>query len=150
MRKDVECTFGIMKKRFTILDKGIDTKNIEETDQVVLTCCSLHNLLLQNDGRDGAWEGGVAMDSNNTNVALNRLNSAGDTEGASSDDNLMNGASSDDNLMNESYEYVSESVTIVRQMHQATFKKKLVEHFDTLFHQNKIIWPKNENKQRKI
>ena len=142
MRKDVECTFGIMKKRFSILDKGIDIKRIEEADQVVLTCCALHNLLLKIDDRDGAWEGGVAMDSDNSNFAMNRLHNSGNSE-----DNLNN---SEGNQTNDSYEYASDSFTIVKNMHQAIFKQRLVEHFDILFHKNKIIWPKSVEKQRKL
>ena len=149
MRKDVECTFGILKKRFTILDKGIDIKNLEEADQVVLTCCSLHNLLLKIDERDGAWEDGVAMNNSSTNFALNRLNSANNSDEVTSDDDADE-ESSDDNQMISDYEYASESVTVVRQMHQSIFKSKLVEHFDILFHQNKIVWPKNVEKQRKL
>ena len=144
MRKDVECTFGIMKKRFSILDKGIDIKRIEEADQVVLTCCALHNLLLKIDERDGAWEGGVAMDSDNdnSNFAMNRLHNSGNSE-----DNHNN---SEGNQTNDSYEYASDSFTIVKNMHQAIFKQRLVEHLDILFHKNKIIWPKSAEKQRKL
>ena len=141
MRKDVECTFGILKKRFTILEKGIDLKNIEEADQVVLTCCALHNLMLKIDERDGAWEGGVAMGSNDSNFALNRLNNAGESEDA---------PRSNCNLNGNTYEFASDSFTVVKNLHQSTFKQRLVEHFDILFHQNKIVWPKNVEKVRKI
>jgi hypothetical protein len=40
MRKDVECTFGILKKRWTILDKGVQAKKIENADLVWKTCCA--------------------------------------------------------------------------------------------------------------
>ena len=56
MRKDVECTFGIMKGRFTILKTGIKLQNFELTDQVWLTCCALHNMLLFADGLYEGWE----------------------------------------------------------------------------------------------
>jgi hypothetical protein len=56
LRKDVECTFGILKKRFRILklpqlwwsDNGRSTK----LDNVFQACCVLHNMLLHVDGRD--------------------------------------------------------------------------------------------------
>ena len=58
MRKDVECTFGIMKGRFIILKNGIKLQNFELTDQVWLTCCALHNMLLFADGLDKGRENG--------------------------------------------------------------------------------------------
>mmetsp|Transcript_2588 Transcript_2588/g.3868 ORF Transcript_2588/g.3868 Transcript_2588/m.3868 type:complete len:105 (-) Transcript_2588:443-757(-) len=41
IRKDVECTFGIMKGRFRILKTGIALHGIEATDKVWMTCCGL-------------------------------------------------------------------------------------------------------------
>ena len=52
MRKDVECTFGILKGRFSVLKTGLKLRNFEYVDQVWLTCCALHNMLLFNDGLD--------------------------------------------------------------------------------------------------
>ena len=58
MRKDVECTFGILKGRFTILKTGVKLHGFEFTDQIWLTCCALHNMLLFADGLDEGWENG--------------------------------------------------------------------------------------------
>ena len=46
MRKDVECTFGIMKGNFCILRYGLRLQSIKRCDQLFLTCCALHNRLL--------------------------------------------------------------------------------------------------------
>jgi hypothetical protein len=59
MRKDVECTFGILKSRWTILKTGIRTHDLEMVNDVWFTCCALHNMLLAVDGLDQAWENGV-------------------------------------------------------------------------------------------
>ena len=59
MRKDVECTFGILKKRWTILTKGVEARSIDSADQVWLTCCALHNFLIDVDGYDSYWCGGT-------------------------------------------------------------------------------------------
>jgi hypothetical protein len=59
MRKDVECTFGILKGRFRILKTGMRVALPETIDNVMHTCCILHNMLLHHDGRDEAWEHGV-------------------------------------------------------------------------------------------
>ena len=56
LRKDVECTFGIMKGRFRILKTGIPLHGIDVCDRVWLTCCALHNFLLEEDGLDEGWD----------------------------------------------------------------------------------------------
>ena len=81
MRKDVECTFGIIKKRFSILKTGIRLGSIEQSDKVWRTCCALHNLLLFHDGLDKNWDTGKRMNPSNRKVnevipfALQRLTS---------------------------------------------------------------------------
>jgi hypothetical protein len=40
MRKDVECTFGIMKGRFRILKSGIRLYGVLKMDEVWKTCCA--------------------------------------------------------------------------------------------------------------
>ena len=50
LRKDVECTFGILKGRWRILKTGIRCHNTEVGDNVWMTCCALHNHLLDVDG----------------------------------------------------------------------------------------------------
>jgi hypothetical protein len=47
IRKDVECTFGILKGRFRVLKTGIRLNGQEAADKVFLTCCALHNWLLR-------------------------------------------------------------------------------------------------------
>ena len=46
VRKDVECTFGILKKRWKILEYGICFDNIEVVERVFIVCCILHNMML--------------------------------------------------------------------------------------------------------
>ena len=50
MRKDVECTFGILKGRWRILKAGIRVHGIDTADSIWMTCCALHNMLLEVDG----------------------------------------------------------------------------------------------------
>ena len=59
MRKDVECTFGILKGRWRILKSGIRLNNTEIADNIWLTCCALHNMLLDVDGLSKSWNNGV-------------------------------------------------------------------------------------------
>jgi len=62
LRKDVECTFGIMKGHFCILKTGTRVHGIEATDKIWLTCCALHNWLLEVDGLNKRWADGVPSD----------------------------------------------------------------------------------------
>lgn len=62
MRKDVECTFGILKGRFRILKTGIRLQSFEAVDNVWFTCCTLHNFLLEVDGLHAQWNNGVPSD----------------------------------------------------------------------------------------
>ena len=62
MQKDVECVFDIMKGRFRVLQYGLRLRKIEHCDNLWLTCCALHNLLLNVDGLDKGWEHGINSD----------------------------------------------------------------------------------------
>jgi len=56
LRKDVECTFGILKKRFIFLKNCIRLHHMEDIEHVFRCCCILHNILLNWDGYDD-WRG---------------------------------------------------------------------------------------------
>ncbi|CAB9526768.1 Plant transposon protein [Seminavis robusta] len=58
-RKDSECTIGILKGRWRVLKTGIRLDGPEAADKMWLTCCALHNMLLESDGLDEEWVGGV-------------------------------------------------------------------------------------------
>ena len=44
VRKDIECAFGILKKKFTILAHGINLRDLDTIKNVVRTCVVLHNV----------------------------------------------------------------------------------------------------------
>lgn len=54
IRKDVECTFGILKKRFMILKHPSRFRDQETIGHVFKTCCALHNMLIEFDGYDSS------------------------------------------------------------------------------------------------
>lgn len=56
MGKDVKYLFGIMKGRFTLLRYRFRFHSIANYDKMWLTCCALHNLLLNVDGLDKKCE----------------------------------------------------------------------------------------------
>ena len=51
-RKDVECTFGILKKRFLFLKNPIEIQAPEKIEDAFMTCAALHNWLHDYDGYD--------------------------------------------------------------------------------------------------
>jgi DDE superfamily endonuclease len=62
LRKDVECTFGILKGRWRVLKTGVRLGHEKLCDQIFMTCCALHNMLLMVDGLDRQWKEGVPSD----------------------------------------------------------------------------------------
>jgi hypothetical protein len=46
VRKDVECTFGILKKRWKALEYGIRFDDINVVERVFVSCFILHNMML--------------------------------------------------------------------------------------------------------
>jgi len=56
VRKDVECFFGRLKVRFMSLYNPIYLKYEDDIDALMITCCILHNMLLQWDGLDISYQ----------------------------------------------------------------------------------------------
>ena len=55
MRKDVECTFGILKGRWRYLKYGLRLHSLMKSDSILKTCCALHNMLLDADRLADGW-----------------------------------------------------------------------------------------------
>ena len=143
MRKDVECTFGIMKGRFSILRYGIRLHSVKNVDKVWLTCCALHNRLLFVDGLNKGWENGVQSDyysGNETNFAINRLHRNFSSHEVTH---------SDVDLTSIDWEsYTENGRRVVNKIPFHIFRQCLVNHFDIRFKQNSLKWPKrNKTKQ---
>lgn len=59
VRKDVECCFGILKNRFRFLKNVVTLQKREDVENSFVTCCIIHNLILQFDGLDILWESDI-------------------------------------------------------------------------------------------
>ena len=46
VRKDLECTFGILKIRWNILQYSIGFRSIKTVEKLFVVCCILHNFML--------------------------------------------------------------------------------------------------------
>ena len=56
VRKDVECTFGVLKARFRILQSRIKFQHQSKVDNVFVSSCILHNMNLVHDEFDVNWK----------------------------------------------------------------------------------------------
>ena len=153
MRKDVECTFGIMKGRFCLLRYGVRFQSIVLCDQLWLTCCALHNMLLFVDGLDKNWDEGVKSSweqSHNkdsqkvTPFAMSRLNRP---SGRHTQCNLDNSDSMGTHISLQCKKYTVHNKSIVSKMPLALFRRCLVNHFDIRFKKKDIKWPSRCNKK---
>ena len=140
MRKDVECTFGILKGRFAILRHGIRTESIATCDKLWLTCCAIHNKLLFIDGLHENWETGAKSyyeEEGNTEVrvpfAVNRLNRH------ENEDDIVETTPT---TIGQFDKYTVDGKRIVSKMPLKLFQERLVHHFDIRFKKNDIQWPK--------
>ena len=62
VRKDIECVFGILKKRFLFLKHPIRIHSPHCIQRAFVTCCVLHNILIDYDGYD-TWDEDNVEDS---------------------------------------------------------------------------------------
>jgi hypothetical protein len=166
MRKDVECTFGIMKGRFRILKTGIRVHGVDSADRIWLTCCALHNWLLEIDGLDKKWEDGVPSDwegelgqhesSDLRRYAdpVRRLNSpvaarTYDMSGIGVGDDRARPENPQQELVTHASQRrgdhgtsSDDDIQVVRNLSLNYFRSKLVTHFDIAFKRREVVWPK--------
>ena len=169
MRKDVECTFGIMKGRFRILKAGVRVHGVEAVDRIWRTCCSLHNFLLEKDGLDDAWQegalspweteelGGNELETHDRSFAVQRLmnpqefvryDSSGmgaGTDVAQDEEDDQTDISPLQHSGGTIYgrgETNTEGCRVVRELDWAFFRERLIEHFHIVFSRNEVIWPR--------
>ena len=161
LRKDVECTFGIIKCRWRVLKTGIRLHGLLNIDRIWLTCLALHNALLDVDGLNEKWRDGVRSDYQTDNndkhlpFAIRRLVSD-DSEKVY--DFSGNGPGNDVILQNCNKSIQDQDVALpvktnsdgfinVRNMSLRNFRQKLIIHFNIMFQNNELKWPKR-NKLR--
>ena len=62
IRKDVERTFGVLKKRFRVLKLPLLFREASFIEDMFITCCVLHNMLLHHDSQfqDGRFRRGTS------------------------------------------------------------------------------------------
>ncbi|CAJ1928396.1 unnamed protein product [Cylindrotheca closterium] len=167
MRKDVECTFGIIT--------GIPLHGIEVCDRIWLTCCALHNVLLAEDGLDEGWNAsrylggedgdhdrddicdlfGTALpqipprvvedmlthDSSGMGVGIDCTNKeSDDSDDSDKDSDDDNGDAMDFMAIDDKTVAVPAAIPVCT-LSLKSFRRKLIQHFDILWHRHEIYWP---------
>ena len=169
LRKDVECTFGILKGRWRILKTGIRCHNTEVSDNVWMTCCALHNILLDVDGLSHKWTEGVRsayededgqFQDEEVPAAIRRLVDPTGNEGfrLQTFDGSRFGVRNtdfrgDDDGDDDDIEQVDlnrselqlplvRSGTSVMSINFHQFRAMLIDNINIAFHKNKLKWPR--------
>ncbi|KAL7518920.1 hypothetical protein ACHAWX_003721 [Stephanocyclus meneghinianus] len=57
IRRGVECTFSILRGHWCMCKTGDRLQGVDAVDKMWLTCCTLHNCLLNIDVLNANWEG---------------------------------------------------------------------------------------------
>ncbi|KAG7345391.1 plant transposon protein [Nitzschia inconspicua] len=167
MRKDVECAFGILKGRWRVLKAGVRVHGVEVADKIFKTCVALHNWLLEVDGLADEWGEGIPSDLEGElgrheehgaeripvpepirrlNNPINARNYDSSGMGAGSD--APNAPYEEEQIIaNVQEEMVNEDGEIVvHRLSRATFRQKLITHFDIAYTKREIKWPKRNKK----
>ena len=170
LRKVVECTFGIMKGRFRVLKAGIRLHGVEAADKIWLTCCALHNWLLDEDSTESdQWDGVNGLFSEDDvwrhiiNAPLTRIQNVPTTRDLrqlQSYDSTYTGRKRDDISITEvdkglfidksTLIHNCERVRIVRNLSFEFFRSRLIENFHIRFIEKKdISWPSGKKYLRR-
>jgi hypothetical protein len=139
LRKDVECTFGILKQRWKILDYGIRLHGTEKPDEVFMTCCAFHNWILEETTTDIQWEHSITIPA-----ALERTNEFMDPNTPIG--RLYELQNQNDNVNNENLNpnngIVQAAPPInILSLDRKTFRNALIDHFDIAFARGEVAWP---------
>ena len=144
-RKDVECVFGSMEKRFRFIKNAIELHNQHQIDNAFFTCCMLHHMILMYDGLDSRWEDDVDWD------VLDPLDDAtGNPEAPNRAAILLSRVNTTNSDLHINRHIPgNETVREVDATHESR-RSALVAHFDYRFNRKRIAWPKGfTDKQRK-
>jgi len=136
IRKDVECTFGIIKQRFRFLKYGVFYHHAMVIQNAMRTACGLHNMLLAYDGLDGEdadWEN-INPEDDEPEVDVAQGDAEPNVQEYEAEHNLR--------------EQRIEEVAVVlherryRRSQKEVLKEDLRTHFAAQFRRGELQWPK--------
>ena len=155
-----------MKGRWKVLQYGIKLHGIHKCDNLWLTCCALHNMLLDVDGLAAGWENGVQcyyekeLDSRqDLPKALKRLAKPGYKRNYNLSDvgigndviktRVVDVQVNEYNIQNK-VDNPNDALTRVNSLTLKEFQRRLVTHFNICFQKKEIQWPKRNRKKPKL
>jgi Plant transposon protein len=147
VRKDVECTFGVLKGRFRCLKLPIYYQNKENIDNMFYVCCIMHNILLHFDGLDVRWEKDVnylAQDGQHSyeDMVIFRQHLSRVRNLTPVTDYSLVGRLA----VQDRYEIVNGSAIETEiEASYITLQRKLIDHFAWKYSRNEIQWLKAKN-----
>jgi hypothetical protein len=142
VRKDVECTFGILKGRFRILKMPVLLQSKDDIDNVFWTCCVLHNIILRSDNRTRLWEEGVDWEGEYGHHDIAdvgkefRVHRVVDSQWQRVQIRVNRAL---DLSIQTSFVAASSEPTEIHDTHIA-FRNKLVSHFTKKYRAQEVIW----------
>eukprot|EP00048_Salpingoeca_helianthica_P004626 m.79311 g.79311 ORF g.79311 m.79311 type:complete len:485 (+) comp13277_c0_seq2:185-1639(+) len=149
IRKDSECTFGILKKRWVILKNALRKHRPEEVSKIFRACCVLHNILLRHDGLNEVWQKGRAWTGPNDMSDLEEIEDVFETlvgEGESSEcEELFEMQDPEGKALDHSAAPAAAGGTAacVAEVDKGyeTFRQLLATHITFLLAKKKLVWP---------
>lgn len=139
LRKDVECTFGILKGRFRILKCGIRMQKRELLHNTFITCCVIHNMLLDEDGLEEGWDGiNGCHDDADVQRIFRRAQAASSTTDTS-------GMGRGNYHARESDQPQDVEVSIDYEDAHVELQQKLITHFNYMWKKNNVKWAKRND-----
>jgi hypothetical protein len=142
VRKDVECTFGILKGRFRCLKLPIYYQDKDVIDSMFFTCCILHNILLHIDGYDVRWEKGVNWQGQDGHHEVDDMPSIFKRHRMRVAQTTTDFSIIGIDAVANNYRIVHGEVEEEIEATHAGLKMKLIEHFCYKFKRNEIKWLK--------
>lgn len=149
VRKDVECTFGVLKGRFRCLKLPIYYQKKESIDNMFYSCCIIHNILLHFDGLDVRWEKDVnymGQDGNHSfeDTVIFRQHLSRVRHLTPDTDFTMIGREA----VLHRYEIVNGGNDTEVETTYIGLQKNLVDHFAWKYSNNEIQWLKSKNNKK--
>lgn len=131
LRKDVECTFGILKQEFAILKYGTRFIDLQLVNYIFKTCCAIHNQRKIIKGTDLPW-------------SVNELDGE-EGEDGELPDVFKRMAKENEELEREEREAAAAEEQLdpveVDPTH-STVKQQLITHFKIASQRGAVSWPK--------
>lgn len=142
VRKDVECTFGILKSRFRFLKYAVRYKKPAIIEAAMKSAAILHNMLLSYDEIDQVeWENVSPDDAESEIENAHDYNQSNDAIELFYNNSELQDISSDVG-----------TIVNVSDVDQVDLRTALIEHFTNQYFEKKLFWPRcfSSNQKKKF